>query len=122
MQNKEKNFVSAVVYVRNEEKKIYDFLDKVNGILKDNFEKYEIICVNDASSDKSVEEIKRYAKTVKGGTISVLNMSFYQGLELSMNAGIDLSIGDFVYEFDSVKLTYPLDMNYKYLSSFPYRI
>ena len=34
MQNKEKNFVSAVVYVRNEEKKIYDFLDKVNGILK----------------------------------------------------------------------------------------
>lgn len=110
MQNKEKNFVSAVVYVRNEEKKIYDFLDKVNGILKDNFEKYEIICVNDASTDKSVEEIKRYAKTVKGGTISVLNMSFYQGLELSMNAGIDLSIGDFVYEFDSVKLTYPLDM------------
>lgn len=41
MQNKEKNFVSAVVYVRNEEKKIYDFLDKVNGILKDNFEKYD---------------------------------------------------------------------------------
>ncbi len=110
MQIKEKNFVSAVVYVRNEEKKIYDFLDKLNGVLTDNFDKYEIICVNDASSDKSVEEIKRYAKTVKGGTISVLNMSFYQGMELSMNAGIDLSIGDFVYEFDSVKITYPLEM------------
>lgn len=110
MQNKEKNFISAIVYVRNEENLIYEFLNKLNEILAGNFEKYEIICVNDASSDSSVKEIKRYSKTVKGGIISVLNMSFYQGLELSMNAGIDLSIGDFVYEFDSVKMTYPLDM------------
>ena len=28
-------------------------------------------------------------------------MSYYHGLEMSMEAGVDLSIGDFVYEFDN---------------------
>ena len=33
-------------------------------------------------------------------------MGYYQGMELSMNAGEDLAIGDFVYEFDSVHMDY----------------
>ena len=33
-------------------------------------------------------------------------MSFYQGKELSMSAGVDLAIGDFVYEFDTINLDY----------------
>ncbi|CUP12899.1 glycosyltransferase [Hungatella hathewayi] len=98
--NKEKNFISAVVYVYNQETQIYRFLELVNETLRNSFEKYEIICVNDASTDGSIKEIKRYASTVKGNVISILNMSFYQGLELSMNAGVDLAIGDFVFEFD----------------------
>lgn len=104
--NKEKNFISAVVYVHNDEARIYDFLARLNRVLDNKFEKYEIICVNDASYDNSSEEIKRYSKFQGGGIISVLNMSFYQGLELSMNAGIDLAIGDFVYEFDSIDMDY----------------
>lgn len=98
--NKEKNFISAVVYVYNQETQIYRFLELVNETLYNSFEKYEIICVNDASTDKSIDEIKRYASTIKGNIINILNMSFYQGLELSMNAGVDLAIGDFVFEFD----------------------
>ena len=34
--------------------------------------------------------------------ITVINMGFYQGVELSMNAGMDLAIGDFVLEFDTI--------------------
>ncbi|WP_313257388.1 glycosyltransferase [Lacrimispora sp.] len=108
--NKEKNFISAIVYVRNREHSIYDFLTAIDEKLSENFEKYEIICVNDASTDNSVKEIVKYADCSKGKVISVLNMSFYQGLELSMNAGIDLSIGDFVYEFDSPELSYPVEL------------
>lgn len=107
--NKEKNFISAVLYVRNNEIQIADTLKKVNEILKDNFEKYEIICVNDFSIDKSVEEIKKFADTVKGSVISILNMSYYQGIELSMNAGVDLAIGDFVFEFDNIEMDYQID-------------
>ena len=66
--------------------------------------------MNDASVDNSSEEIKKYAKTVSGSIISVLNMSFFQGRELSMNAGVDLSIGDFVYEFDSIDMDYPEEL------------
>ena len=108
--NKEKNFISAVVYVRNQEHSIFDFLMLINEKLCDSFEKYEIICVNDSSTDNSTKEIKRYADSVKSGVISIINMSFYQGLELSMNAGVDLSIGDFVYEFDSSVLSYPVEL------------
>ncbi len=60
--NKEKNFISAVVYVHNNEKEIGNFLEKLNSKLSENFEKYEIICVNDKSTDDSVEEIKRISR------------------------------------------------------------
>jgi len=47
-------------------------------------------------------------------------MSSYQGIEVSMIAGVDLSIGDFVYEFDSIALDYDIslimDIYYKLLS------
>ena len=38
MDNKEKNFVSAVVYIHNEEKRIPIFLNKILDIFQRNFE------------------------------------------------------------------------------------
>lgn len=108
--NKEKNFISAVVYVHNNEKEIGKFLEKINQKLSENFEKYEIICVDDHSTDNSVKEIKRVADNISGTIVSIINMSYYQGIELSMNAGVDLSIGDFVYEFDNIYIDYNLDV------------
>lgn len=107
--NKEKNFISIVIYVYNDEKKIFDFLKKIDSIFTEKFDKYEFICVNDASHDSSVNEIRRFSKQSQG-IFTVLNMSFYQGLELSMNAGVDLAIGDFVYEFESTDITYPIEL------------
>lgn len=106
-ENKEKNFVSAVLYVHNEKERLADFLKKINGILTENFEHYEIICVNDQSTDESVQVISEFAKTVEDASVSILHMSYYQGIELSMNAGIDLAIGDFVFEFDKVSGDFP---------------
>ena len=105
-ENKEKNFVSAVVYTHNVQNEIQYFLSVLTCVLREHFEKFEIICVNDASSDHTVEKIREYAKNEKENVISILNMSFYQGMELSMNAGVDLAIGDFVFEFDSAYLIY----------------
>lgn len=104
--NKEKNFISAVVYIHNNEDNIMDTLNNINNILHNNFEKYEIICVNDYSTDKSIEQIKKFSIDIEGAVLSILNMSYYQGLELSMGAGVDLAIGDFVFEFDSVNMDY----------------
>ncbi len=108
--NKEKNFISAVVYVHNNEQQIGSFLENIQKQLSENFEKYEIICVNDKSTDNSVEEIKKVSNKISETVITIVDMSYYQGIELSMNAGIDLAIGDFVYEFDNIYIDYDLDI------------
>lgn len=108
--NKEKNFVSAVVYVHNNEGQIKGFLDQILSVLGENFEKYEIICVNDASEDDSAAAIKQMADRFGDTVVSIINMGFFQGREMAMNAGVDLSIGDFVFEFDSLEQDYELDL------------
>ena len=40
--NKEKNFVSCVLYLHNDGKNIREFLKTVCGAMEQNFEKYEI--------------------------------------------------------------------------------
>ena len=108
--NKEKNYVSAVVYVHNNEEKIREFVNKINNVLNGTFEKYEIIFVNDASSDKTREIISEESKQITTGIVTTINMSFLQGVETSMNAGIDLAIGDFVFEFDSIEMDYDISL------------
>lgn len=110
MKNKEKNFISAVVYIRNAEGYVESFLDMLYHTLTSDFERFEIICVNDCSTDNSVGEIKKFARSMEYPVISIIHMSYYQGLEISMNAGIDLAIGDFVYEFDQIMFDYEKDI------------
>lgn len=104
--NKEKNFMSAVIYVHNAEARIEAFLKAVIQVMEDNFEHSEIICVNDDSTDNSVAVIKKVSKEAVHTSVSVLNMSYFHGREVAMNAGVDLSIGDFVLEFDSTVLDF----------------
>lgn len=104
--NKEKNFMSAVIYVHNAEERIEAFLRTVMKVMEDNFEHSEIICVNDDSTDNSVAVIKKVSKEAVHTSVSVLNMSYFHGREVAMNAGVDLSIGDFVLEFDSTVLDF----------------
>jgi glycosyltransferase involved in cell wall biosynthesis len=106
MANKEKNFASAVIYVHNAENRIENFLKTIIGVMEENFEHSEIICVNDSSDDNSLSLIKKTSECASTTSISVVNMSYFHGLELSMNAGIDMSIGDFVFEFDNTYLDF----------------
>lgn len=107
--SKEKNFVSAVVYVHNAEEAVGGFLRAVGRVLGDNFEKSEIVCVNDFSDDGSIREIKEAAADLGSSCVSILNMSSFHGVELAMTAGVDLAIGDFVFEFDSALLDFSPD-------------
>lgn len=102
----EKNFVSAVVYIHNHAQYIESFIRNITKELKTNFEKFEIIFVNDCSLDESVDKIKQIIKEMKGISATVIHMSYYQGLESAMIAGVDIAIGDFVYEFDSPIMDY----------------
>lgn len=106
MDNKEKNFVSAVVYVHNAEDRIKSFLDNIIDVFQKNFEHSEIICVNDASDDDVVKVIKEVGIYAGTTSISIVNMSYFHGVEAAMNAGVDLAIGDFVFEFDNTNCDY----------------
>lgn len=101
MTNKEKNFMSAVIYIHNDEQAVGEFLQMVMNVLEEHFEHAEIVCVNDYSQDRSVEIIKDVSSRAKNMTVTILNMSYFHGVEVAMNAGMDLAIGDFVLEFDS---------------------
>lgn len=108
--NKEKNFISAVVYVHNNENDIKAFLEKIHGVLDENFLNFEIICVNDASSDRSADAIKAACQGFSGAPLAIINMGHFHGLELAMNAGVDLAIGDFVFEFDTITMDYDISL------------
>lgn len=109
MNNKEKKVVSAVIYLHNNENTIVSFVKTIANTLEGIFEKVEIIIVNDASSDKSVELVKNDSG-LKGHSISIIQMSFHQGIEVSMTAGVDLSLGDFIFEFDDLLLDYDISL------------
>lgn len=105
--NKEKNFVSCVVYLHNEGEAIKDFLRAVCGVMEENFEKYEVVCVNDGCGDDTVDHVKAFlSETTQKPVVSLINLSYYQGVESAMNAGCDLAVGDFLFEFDSCKLDF----------------
>lgn len=106
MTTKEKNFMSAIIYIHNAENRIEAFLTTIINVLEENFEHSEIICVNDCSDDSSVKKIQEISAYATTSSISVLNMSYFHGLETAMNAGMDLAIGDFVLEFDSTVLDF----------------
>jgi len=112
MENKEKNFLSVIVYLHNDSNKVISFFDGLQKVLSKYFEKYELIAVNDASTDDSVSKLKSWAKDLEQ-PLTILNMSIYQNRESSMNAGIDISIGDYVVEIDNIIANFDYEILYK---------
>lgn len=107
VQNKEKNFVSCVVYLHNEGDTVKEFLQKICQVMQENFEKYEVVCVNDGCADHTIEQVKAFlAESRQNPVVSLINLSYYQGVESAMNAGCDLAVGDFLFEFDSCRLDF----------------
>ena len=99
---KEKNFVSCVIYLHNDSNSVKDFLGMICHSMKNNFEKYEIICVNDGCTDDTILQVRDFLEEEKEQhVVSLINLSYYQGVENAMNAGRDLAVGDFLFEFDS---------------------
>lgn len=104
--NKESNFISAVVYLKNDAKKVVPFFSELKTQLDEHFKHYEIVAVNDGCTDDTVPVLKNWAAQNLEKPLTVLNMSLSQGIEPAMNAGLDIAIGDFVYEFDCMDLQY----------------
>ena len=63
----------------------------------------DVIVVCDGCTDNTIGFLKEYLENNKVSVmVNIIHMSFFHGLESSMNAGRDLAIGDFIYEFDNI--------------------
>lgn len=108
---KEKKFISLVVYLHDSAAYLKYFLDTVIPVFEKNFEQFEIVCVDDGCRDGTTDLLKEYMeKRQIKVMVNVVHMSFFQGLESAMNAGRDIAIGDFVYEFDDIFVDYDPDV------------
>ena len=107
--NKEKNFISAVVYLHNDGVRAVKFFKLLTEQLDAHFEQYELIAVDDACTDDTVSLLRDWARDLTK-PLTFLHMSLFQRLEPCMNAGLDAAIGDYVYEFDTTDVPYPADM------------
>lgn len=109
MPYKEKAFISFVVYLYNESDIIEDFLKKINPVIESKFEHFEYILVDDFSTDdtytKSIEAVEKL--NIKA---SIIRMSRKHQKELALFAGADKAVGDYIYEFETPIIDYPLTL------------
>lgn len=110
IKNKEENFISAIVYLHNDESFVEHFIKKISNILHTNFLSYELICVDDGSTDHTVQKIRKCAENIQSCPISIIKLNNFQGYEAAMNAGVDMAIGDYVIEFDSTIVDYDVSL------------
>lgn len=95
--NNPKLFLSIIIPVYNAEKHLQDCLD---SCINQDFshEEYEIICVNDGSTDNSASILSNYEKNYQN--IVVVNQS-NSGASSARNNGIKKAKGDYVWFVDS---------------------
>ena len=99
MNTSKKKLLSMVFSFRNEEENFPIFLKRLEGVLnKINYE-YELIFVNDASTDKSLEILEK--ARLDNQRIKIINMSRKFGISASVIAGFKHVAGDAVIYMDS---------------------
>ena len=87
--------ISVIIPVYNVEKQ----LDRcLHTVVNQFFDDYEVICINDGSTDSSPEILKKYAAKYK--QIKVINQE-NKGLCIARNVGMDAVTGEYVLFADS---------------------
>lgn len=87
--------ITIVITVYNIEKYISECL---NSIINQTIKNIEIICVDDASTDKSLQILNEYQK--KDSRIIILHNNKNQGQASSRNRGCCLARGEYLYVMD----------------------
>lgn len=87
--------ISIIIPIYNVEKYLNRCLDSVIG---QSFSDFEAICINDGSTDTSLQILQDYA--FKDARIKIITQE-NQGQSVARNKGLDIAIGDYIYFVDS---------------------
>ncbi|MDN3475544.1 glycosyltransferase family 2 protein [Pseudoalteromonas sp. APC 3355] len=94
--NKSYPKISVILCVYNGEKYIIDCLESIS---QQTYDDYEVIIINDGSSDKTLHLIESYYAN-KSESVTVVNQS-NQGLTKSLNIAISISKGEYIARVDA---------------------
>ncbi|MEJ2045150.1 MAG: glycosyltransferase family 2 protein [Reinekea sp.] len=101
--------LSIVVPLYNEEENVNLLVNKIKTALTDYAGSYEIILVNDGSTDGTLYQMKQCRSEI-GRHIQVLDLSRNFGQTAAMQAGLDYSTGEFVATMDGDLQNDPADL------------
>lgn len=93
-----KSMISIIVPCKNEEEAIQPFYQELKKVLLSLNTTYELIFVDDGSTDSTLEEFKKLKK--KDKKVKILSFSRNFGKEAAMYAGLNESKGDYVVIMD----------------------
>lgn len=91
--------LSVVVPVFNEEENLPELQNRLQTVLDELFERWEIIYVDDGSSDASVELIRQFHQDEP--QVKLIRLSRNFGHQAALNAGLDFAEGDGVVMMDA---------------------
>jgi dolichol-phosphate mannosyltransferase len=86
-------FVSVVAPLYNDADIIESFIEDVIGVLRREYANYELVLVDDGSSDETVDKVSEALR--KHECIRLVRLSRRFGQETALSAGLDSVIGDF---------------------------
>ncbi len=88
--------LTVIIPIYNADKYISRGLE---SLLNQTYKDFEVICINDQSTDNSLEMLEEFAK--KDNRIKVINNSKNIGAALTRNVGIDIAEGEYIYFLDA---------------------
>ncbi len=94
-----KKTLSLLVPMYNETEVIPSFFERMQTVLADVTLDWEIVCVNDGSSDETEALIEQYA--LREPRIKLVSFSRNFGKEAAMTAALDYAVGDAVIPIDA---------------------
>lgn len=109
--------VSVIIPIYNVEKYIAECLE---SSLNQTFTYYEIICINDGSTDSSMEIVERYAKQYDN--IKVVNCAQNRGQSVARNIGVEMAAGKYLLFLDSDDMIIPETLSELFICAEKYNL
>lgn len=90
--------ISVVIPLLNESNLVTQLMEEVSENLKITGETFEIVCVDDGSTDSTLQKLLDFRS--KNPQLKVISFSRNFGLQAAITAGLDFAKGDFVILMD----------------------
>lgn len=108
MPHSPKPIYSVVIPLKNEANNIVPLIDELEPVMENLGETWELICVNDGSTDETAEILKKLAK--KKSYLCLLSFTQNYGQSSAFDAGFKKSRGKFIITLDGDGQNDPKDI------------